>query len=118
MDKTDRRRVMGALSATGLLLSSGSAGGQAAMEAPLNRLKKEARKIAIKSVTTFDVMVPPTAPTPPTRTGGPPGRTNVTCVETVSGVKRLFVSWFDGAADCSGSTRAGRTPICSKSKII
>jgi|694.fasta_scaffold64398_4 L-alanine-DL-glutamate epimerase-like enolase superfamily enzyme len=87
MDKTDRRRVIGALSATGLLLSSGSAGGQAAMEAPLNRLKKEARKIAIKSVTTFDVMVPPTAPTPPTRTGGPPGRTNVTCVETVSGVR-------------------------------
>ena len=87
MDKTDRRRVMRALSASAALLAGGSAGAQAAMAAPLHRLKAEARKIAIKSVTTFDVMVPPTAPAPPTRTGGPPGRTNVTCVETVSGVR-------------------------------
>lgn len=83
----DRRRVMRALSASAALSAGGSAGAQAAMAAPLHRLKAEARKIAIKSVTTFDVMVPPTAPAPPTRTGGPPGRTNVTCVETVSGVR-------------------------------
>ena len=87
MDKTDRRRVMRALSASTALLAGGSAGAQAAMAAPLHRLKAEARKIAIKSVTTFDVTVPPTSPSPPTRTGGPPGRTNVTCVETVSGVR-------------------------------
>ena len=87
MDKMDRRRVMRALSASAALLAGGSAGARAAMAAPLHRLKAEARKIAIKSVTTFDVMVPPTAPAPPTRTGGPPGRTNVTCVETVSGVR-------------------------------
>ena len=86
-DKTDRRRVMAALSAGGALLGAGVPAAQTAMAAPLRKLKGDARPIAIKSVTTFDVLVPQTGAAPPTRTGGPPGRTNVTCVETVSGVR-------------------------------
>jgi L-alanine-DL-glutamate epimerase-like enolase superfamily enzyme len=84
-DKTDRRAVMAALSAG--LLGTGAAAAQANMAAPFKKLKGEAQKIAIKSVTTFDVLVPQTGAVPPTRTGGPPGRINVTCVETASGVK-------------------------------
>ena len=57
------------------------------MAAPLRKLAGEAPKVTIKSVTTFDVNVPQTGAVPPTRTGGPPGRINVTCVETDSGVK-------------------------------
>ena len=86
IDKTDRRRVMTALSAGGVMLAAGSAAAQT-MTAPLKKLKGEAQRIAIKSVTTFDVLVPQTGPVPPTRTGGPQGRTNVTCVETVNGVR-------------------------------
>jgi len=87
MEQTDRRRVMAALSAGGVLLGAGVPAAQTAMAAPLRKLKGDARAIAIKSVTTFDVLVPQTDAAPPTRTGGPPGRTNVTCVETVSGVR-------------------------------
>src|SRR5688572_30384832 len=83
----DRRAVMAALSAGGALLGAGAAAAQTNMTAPLQKLKSEARKIAIKSVTSFDVLVPQTGAVPPTRTGGPPGRINVTCVETASGVK-------------------------------
>ncbi len=84
-DKTDRRAVMAALSAS--LLGAGAAAAQTNMAGPLRKLKSEAQKIAIKSVTTFDVLVPQTGAVPATRTGGPPGRINVTCVETASGVK-------------------------------
>ena len=87
IDKTDRRRVMAALSAGGALLVGGAAEAKTAMTEPLRKLKGEAQKIVVKSVTTFDVLGPPTGAAPPTRTGGPPGRTNVTCVETANGVK-------------------------------
>jgi L-alanine-DL-glutamate epimerase-like enolase superfamily enzyme len=85
IDKTNRRHAMATLSAAGTLLAAKAAAAQAAL--PFTKLKGEAPKTAIKSVTTFDVMVPQTGPAPPTRTGGPPGRINVTCVETTSGVK-------------------------------
>lgn len=80
--KTDRRHTIAALSAGAALLAAKTA----AIAAPLHALKAQTR-IAIKSVTTFDVLVPQTGAAPPTRTGGPPGRTNVTCVETASGIK-------------------------------
>ena len=83
IDKTDRRHAMAAFAAGGALFAAKAAVAQT----PFNRLKAQAPKITVKSVTTFDVLVPQTEPTPPTRTGGPAGRTNVTCVETSSGVK-------------------------------
>ena len=85
IDRTDRRRAIAGLAAGGAFLGVKAAAAQAAL--PFNRLKGEAPKITIKSVTTFDVQVPLTGAAPPTRTGGPAGRINVTCVETVSGVR-------------------------------
>lgn len=81
----NRRRAMAALSAGSALLGAEATAAQTAI--PFNRLKGEAQGIAIKNVTTFDVMVPQTGSAPPARTGGPPGRANVTCVETASGVR-------------------------------
>ena len=79
------------------------------MAAPLKKLKGEAQRIAIKSVTTFDVMVPQTGPVPPTRTGGPQGRTNVTCVETVSGVRGY--SFLGSTAQQIADATYGRTAV-------
>jgi D-galactarolactone cycloisomerase len=79
----DRRRLMAALSAGSLLPSVA----QAQLAAPVRRLRAEASDITIRRIEHFDVLVPQTGPVPPSRTGGPPGRINVTCVETNSGVK-------------------------------
>ena len=84
MTGLDRRSLMAGLAAGAL---PGLAQAQSRMAAPLRKLAGEAPKVRIKSVTTFDVNLPPTGAVPPTRTGGPPGRINVTCVETDSGVK-------------------------------
>ena len=86
MTGLDRRSLMAGFSA-GAASLPGLAEAQSRMTAPLRKLAGEAQKVTIKSVTTFDVNVPQTGAVPPTRTGGPPGRINVTCVETDSGVK-------------------------------
>jgi D-galactarolactone cycloisomerase len=86
MPGVDRRFLMAGLSA-GAASLPGLAEAQGRVTAPLRKLAGEAQKVAIKSVTTFDVNLPQTGTVPPTRTGGPPGRINVTCVETDSGVK-------------------------------
>src|SRR5689334_25280096 len=86
MSGMDRRSLMAGLAA-GAAVLPGLAEAQSRMAAPLRKLAGEAPKVTIKSVTTFDVNVPQTGAVPPTRTGGPPGRINVTCVETDSGVK-------------------------------
>ncbi len=86
MTDLDRRSLM-ALSA-GAALSPGLAEAKSRMTGPLRKLAADAQKITIKSVSTFDVVVPQTgAPVPQTRTGGPANRINVTCVETDMGVK-------------------------------
>ncbi len=88
MTELDRRALMAAVSAGAAVLNPGGlAEAQSRMAAPLRKLADEAPKVTIKSVTSFDVLVPQTGPVPPSRTGGPPGRINVTCVETDSGVK-------------------------------
>ena len=74
----DRRTLMVLLAASCAPLSAAAA--------PLKALRGQVRDVTIKSVTTFDVLVPLTGPAPPSRTGGPPGRTNVTRVETNAGV--------------------------------
>ena len=86
MTGLDRRSLMAGFSA-GAASLPGLAQAQSRMTAPLRKLAGQAQKVTIKSVTTFDVNVPQTSAVPPTRTGGPPGRINVTCVETDSGVK-------------------------------
>src|SRR3954467_1008207 len=86
MTGMDRRSLMAGFSAGAAALPS-LAEAQDRITAPLRKLAGEAQKVTIKSVTTFDVHVPQTGAVPPTRTGGPPGRINVTCVETDSGVK-------------------------------
>ena len=86
MTGLDRRSLMAGLAAGAAALPD-LAQAQSRMAAPLRNLAGEAPKVTIKSVTTFDVNVPQTGAVPPTRTGGPPGRINVTCVETNSGVK-------------------------------
>jgi L-alanine-DL-glutamate epimerase-like enolase superfamily enzyme len=83
----DRRVLMGALSSGGAMLSATVAQASDRMTWPLHKLRVDATTVLIKSVTTFDVMVPQTEPGPPSRSGGAPGRINVTCVETDSGVK-------------------------------
>jgi L-alanine-DL-glutamate epimerase-like enolase superfamily enzyme len=73
-----------------LMASAGAAAVAPTLAQAQSRLRKlagEAQKVAIKSVTTFDVQVPQNGPVPDSRTGGPPGRINVTCVETDMGVK-------------------------------
>ena len=88
MAELDRRSLMAAVSAGAAALSPGLAEAQSRMRDPLHKLAAEAQKVTIKSVTAFDVVVPQSgAALPPARNGGPPGRTNVTCVETDSGVK-------------------------------
>ena len=87
MTELDRRALMAAVSAGAAVLNPGVAEAQARMAAPLRKLAGEAQKVTIKSVTSFDVLVPQTGAVPPSRTGGSPGRINVTCVETDSGVK-------------------------------
>jgi L-alanine-DL-glutamate epimerase-like enolase superfamily enzyme len=86
MTGMDRRSLMAGFSA-GAAALPGLAEAQDRITAPLRKLAGEAQKVTIKSVTTFDVHVPQPGAVPPTRTGGPPGRINVTCVETDSGVK-------------------------------
>src|SRR6478609_1155576 len=87
MTDLDRRSLMAAVSA-GAALSPGLAQAQARMTSPLRKLAADAQKVTIKSVSTFDVVVPQTgAALPETRTGGPANRINVTCVETDMGVK-------------------------------
>jgi L-alanine-DL-glutamate epimerase-like enolase superfamily enzyme len=86
MTGMDRRSLMAGFSA-GAAALPGLAEAQDRITAPLRKLAGEAQKVTIKSVTTFDVHVPQTGAVPPTRTGGPPGRINVTCVETDIGVK-------------------------------
>jgi len=86
MTDFDRRTLMAAVSA-GAALSPGLAEAQSRMTNPLRKLAADAQKVTIKSVTTFDVVVPQTgAALPQTRTGGPANRINVTCVETDMGV--------------------------------
>lgn len=86
MPNLDRRSLIAALPAIAVV-SPTLAEAQARMRNPLRLLAREAQKILIKSVTTFDVVVPQTGQVPASRTGGPPGRINVTCVETDMGVK-------------------------------
>jgi L-alanine-DL-glutamate epimerase-like enolase superfamily enzyme len=84
MTELDRRSVIAAVSAGAAV--PGLAEAQSRMTTPLRKLADEARKVTITSVMTFDVMVPQNAPVPASRTGGPPGRINVTSVETDMGV--------------------------------
>ncbi len=72
--------------AVAALFASGYAALSSAAAAPLKALRDQVRDVTIKSVTTFDVLVPQTVPVPPSRNGGPPGRINVTRVETNMGV--------------------------------
>jgi len=83
----DRRSLIAAMSSGAAILGPEVAEAQSRAAAPLRKLAAEAQKVTIKSVTTFDVLVPQTGPVPPSRTGGPAGRINVTCVETDMGVK-------------------------------
>jgi L-alanine-DL-glutamate epimerase-like enolase superfamily enzyme len=85
MTDLDRRALIAAVSSGAAI--PGLAEAQSRMMAPLRKLTREAPNVVIKSVTSFDVNVPQTGAVPPTRTGGPPGRINVTCVETDAGVK-------------------------------
>src|SRR5262245_8480413 len=58
--------------------------------APLRSLAAEAKRVAIRNIETFDIQVPIPAGKPaPAETfgGGPPGRINVTRVETEAGVR-------------------------------
>lgn len=82
----DRRALMTALTGAAAAGGGGIVNAQSHITAPMRKLAEEAQKITIKSVTTFDVLVPQNGALPPTRTGGPPGRINVTCVETDMGV--------------------------------
>ena len=83
-----RRNFMAALGAGSALLSySGIAEAQGRAAAPMRKLRGEAPKVLIKSVTTFDVVVPQSSPSSLPPSPGTPGRINVTCVETDSGVK-------------------------------
>src|ERR1700761_1941740 len=86
MTGPDRRFLMAGFAA-GAAALPGLAEAQSRMAAPLRKLAGEAPKVTIKRVTSFDVNVPQTGAVAPTRTGGPPGHINVTCVETNSGVK-------------------------------
>jgi len=83
----DRRAMVGAMGVSGFLAQAGAAQAQERATAPLQKLRTEAPKILIQAVTTFDVVVPqaPVASLPPSP--GTPGRINVTCVETNTGVK-------------------------------
>ena len=87
MTDLDRRALMATVSAGAAVLNPGLAEAQSRMTAPLRKLAGEAPKVTIKSVTTFGVLVSQTGAVPASRTGGPPGRINATCVETDSGVK-------------------------------
>ena len=75
---------------------------QGEVSVPLHKLRTDAQRINIKSVTTFDVMVPPPKGTPASVFIDQPGRLNSTCVETVSGVRGYS---FMGNND-QGSTEA------------
>jgi len=85
----NRRNMVTALGGGATLLANVAAA-DAATRAPLRRLGDEAQIVNIKAVTTFEVVVPPlnnTKPIPPSFGGGTPGRINVTCVETDSGIR-------------------------------
>jgi D-galactarolactone cycloisomerase len=82
-----RRNFMTALGVGGALLSTGIAEARERATAPMRKLQSEAPKITIKSVTTFDVLVPQTSSSSLPPSFGTPGRINVTCVETDAGVK-------------------------------
>lgn len=83
----DRRRLMAAASLGSSLLMPDIAAAQSEPSHRLAEISRQAPKITITGVTTFDVQVPQTEPGPPSRTGGPLGRINVTCVETDAGVR-------------------------------
>jgi D-galactarolactone cycloisomerase len=83
----DRRSLMATASLGGALLIPETAKAQTRVTTPLVEIARQAPKIAIKSVTTFDVLVPQREPGgAPPRAGGTPGRINVTRVETDMGV--------------------------------
>jgi L-alanine-DL-glutamate epimerase-like enolase superfamily enzyme len=79
----NRRNLIGVTGAGAGLMAAGMA--EAA--APVRKLGAEAGKVTIKSVITFDVVVPqPPGVRPPSASVvGTPGRINVTCVETTAG---------------------------------
>ena len=86
----NRRNLVAGMSAGGTLMAcSGIAEAQDRMAGPVRGLAGAAPDITIKSVTTFDVVVPqpPAAAGPAQPGGGMRGRINVTCVETSNGVK-------------------------------
>lgn len=96
----NRRNLMAAMGAGGGALAAAPlAEAKARMTAPLHKLSAEAQRVNIKSVTTFDVLVPQPASAAalPSFGGGTPGRINVTCVETDSGVKGY--SFLGSSAD-------------------
>ena len=83
----NRRDMMAAMGAGGAALAAPMSA-SARVAAPVKKLGAEAGKIAIKSVTTFDVLIPqPASAVAPTMFRGTPGRINVTCVETDAGVR-------------------------------
>jgi D-galactarolactone cycloisomerase len=80
----NRRELLGAV--------FGAAGGTTieSLLAPVRSLAAEAKRVPIRNVDTFDIQVPipPGKPAPAeTFGGGPPGRINVTRVETEAGVR-------------------------------
>jgi D-galactarolactone cycloisomerase len=84
-----RRNVIGAMGVGGAALASSLADAKTHIAAPLEKLRTDAKRVTIKSVTTFDVLVPQPASNAPVASfgGGTPGRINVTSVETDSGVR-------------------------------
>ena len=78
---------MAALGAgSALLTCPGLAEAQARAAVPMRKLSQESPEILIKSVTTFDVLVPQSSPSSLPPSPGTPGRINVTRVETNSGL--------------------------------
>src|ERR1700722_3328633 len=83
----DRRSLMTATTLAGASLMPELAQAQAHVTAPLADIASAAKKVTIKSVMTFDVLVPQHAPGPPPRIGTATlGRINVTRVETDIGM--------------------------------
>jgi D-galactarolactone cycloisomerase len=84
----DRRNLMTTLGTGGALLATPAvAEAQARVATSMRNLRSEAPRTLIKSVSTYDVLVPQSFPAALPPSPGTPGRINVTCVETDAGIK-------------------------------
>jgi D-galactarolactone cycloisomerase len=89
----NRRNLMAMVSAGGAALAAPMAEAHARVAAPVRKLSTEAGKVIIKSVTTFDVLIPQPASVmaQPSFGRSTPGRINVTQVETSAGSGYSFL---------------------------